>query len=252
MCAVLDDGSVKCWGKNSDGQLGYGDTVQSGDGAGEMGDALPAVALGTGRTAVSIEAGSDHTCAVLDDRSVKCWGANGYGQLGSGALVGGKLSLEGSGTGCTCVAGHTAEANGMACTACVAGTYKASVGLGSCTPCNAGSESPEGAASCYCAAGFRSSGYGQCEACEACVSPVTLYATLSMSLSDFDSAKRAAYIAGVARALLLAPSAVAISSVSELGSRRRLLTSAVVVETTATVTPSPCCTEPRATSLYAV
>ena len=49
-----------------------------------MGDALPAVNLGTGRTAKMIGAGDHHTCAVLDDDSVKCWGRNDYGQLGLG------------------------------------------------------------------------------------------------------------------------------------------------------------------------
>ena len=73
-CALLDDGSVKCWGYNDYGQLGLGDTADRGVGAGEMGDSLPAVALGTGRTAVAITSGSYHTCALLDDASVKCWG----------------------------------------------------------------------------------------------------------------------------------------------------------------------------------
>ena len=51
---------------------------------GEMGDSLPAVALGTGRTAVAITAGASHTCALLDNGTVKCWGDNDYGQLGLG------------------------------------------------------------------------------------------------------------------------------------------------------------------------
>jgi len=45
---------------------------------------LPTVNLGTGRTATSIDAGDYHTCAVLDNASVKCWGNNDYGQLGIG------------------------------------------------------------------------------------------------------------------------------------------------------------------------
>ncbi len=83
-CAILDDGTVKCWGGNSRGQLGLGDTANRGDGAGEMGDNLPAVNLGTGRTATAITAGDTHTCALLDNGTVKCWGDNGYGQLGHG------------------------------------------------------------------------------------------------------------------------------------------------------------------------
>lgn len=81
-CALLDNHSVKCWGNNGDGQLGLGDVNSRGDGPGEMGDNLPTVDLGTGRTAVSLSAGGGHTCAVLDDASLKCWGYNQYAQLG--------------------------------------------------------------------------------------------------------------------------------------------------------------------------
>jgi hypothetical protein len=83
-CARLDDGSVKCWGSNVNGQLGLGDTQQRGDGPGELGATLPAVDLGPGRTALQLTAGYNHTCARLDDGSVKCWGLNDVGQLGLG------------------------------------------------------------------------------------------------------------------------------------------------------------------------
>ena len=83
-CAVLDNATVKCWGLNIDGQLGLGDIDNRGDDAGEMGDALAAVDLGTGRTAVAISAGSTHTCAVLDNATAKCWGAGANGRLGYG------------------------------------------------------------------------------------------------------------------------------------------------------------------------
>ncbi|MBA3748163.1 MAG: hypothetical protein H0W96_11835, partial [Solirubrobacterales bacterium] len=79
-CAVLDDGTVRCWGFGGDGRLGYGNTNSVGD------DEVPArlgpVDLGTGRSAVAISAGADHTCAVLDDGTVRCWGSGRSGQLG--------------------------------------------------------------------------------------------------------------------------------------------------------------------------
>ncbi len=83
-CALLDNGQVKCWGENTMGQLGLGHTDPIGDGAGEMGDDLNAVDLGTGRTATYISAGRYHACAILDDNTLKCWGANESGQLGLG------------------------------------------------------------------------------------------------------------------------------------------------------------------------
>jgi alpha-tubulin suppressor-like RCC1 family protein len=86
-CALLDNGQVKCWGENNVGQLGLGDLLDRGDDAGEMGDALPAVDLGAGRTATAVAAGSLHTCVILDTASVKCWGANALGQLGLGDTV---------------------------------------------------------------------------------------------------------------------------------------------------------------------
>ena len=81
---MLDNDTVKCWGYANAGQLGLGDVQARGDDANEMGDALPAVALGTGRTAAGVEAGDSHTCALLDDATIKCWGFNASGQLGLG------------------------------------------------------------------------------------------------------------------------------------------------------------------------
>ncbi len=86
-CAILNDASVKCWGSNSLGQLGLGDRSARGDAPGEMGDSLPAVNLGTGRTARAIAAGASHACAILDNDTVKCWGFNTYGALGVGDSV---------------------------------------------------------------------------------------------------------------------------------------------------------------------
>jgi len=85
-CALLDNATVKCWGRSASGQLGYNDTVTRGDGAGEMGNALPAISFAAGRTATAIAAGANHTCALLDNAQVVCWGDNAYGQLGQGNM----------------------------------------------------------------------------------------------------------------------------------------------------------------------
>ena len=84
-CAILDNDSVKCWGKNNNGQLGLGDRDNRGDGVIPDGmEALASVDLGTGRTAKALVTGADHTCVILDNDSVKCWGFNHRGQLGYG------------------------------------------------------------------------------------------------------------------------------------------------------------------------
>lgn len=88
-CALLDNSKVKCWGTNSNGQLGLGDTSHRGDGAGEMGDSLPYVDLGTNVTARAVVAGFNFACAIVEGGSVvagsvKCWGSNSSGQLGLG------------------------------------------------------------------------------------------------------------------------------------------------------------------------
>jgi len=83
-CALLDDGSVKCWGFCVVGACGIGDLNLRGDNPNEMADNLPAVPLGAGRTAKAINSGASHTCAILDNDTLKCWGQNTYGNLGQG------------------------------------------------------------------------------------------------------------------------------------------------------------------------
>ena len=77
-CALTAFGGIKCWGGNEFGQLGYGDTENIGD------DEEPSTVgmLDVGGTVVQIAAGDAHTCVLLDDGSVKCWGSNSNGQLG--------------------------------------------------------------------------------------------------------------------------------------------------------------------------
>lgn len=86
-CAILDNSTVHCWGSNHAGQLGLGDVNARGDAQGEMGDSLPTVHPGTGRTVLSMSNGVHSSCALLDNRSFKCWGGNNHGQLGIGTTA---------------------------------------------------------------------------------------------------------------------------------------------------------------------
>ena len=49
-----------------------------------MGDNLPVVDLGTGKTAKQVSVASYHACAILNDDTVKCWGEGSDAALGYG------------------------------------------------------------------------------------------------------------------------------------------------------------------------
>jgi alpha-tubulin suppressor-like RCC1 family protein len=73
-CALLEDGAVRCWGRNDEGELG---TAPDSD------DHATPVAPGVLR-AVALSSAEAHTCALLGDKSVVCWGSNTEGELGRG------------------------------------------------------------------------------------------------------------------------------------------------------------------------
>ncbi len=75
-CVVMMNGSVKCWGNNTYGQLGDGTTEQRLT-------PVDVVGLSSGVAAVSVSDLS-HTCALTTDGCVVCWGNNQYGTLGRG------------------------------------------------------------------------------------------------------------------------------------------------------------------------
>jgi alpha-tubulin suppressor-like RCC1 family protein len=78
-CAILSDGSIVCWGMNTQGQLGD-NTLDS--------KSIPtSISLDGGETAVKVSAGLDHTCAILSDGTIQCWGFNQYGQVGDKTLI---------------------------------------------------------------------------------------------------------------------------------------------------------------------
>lgn len=74
-CALLIDGTIRCWGANDRGQLGYNHPNGF--------NPTPAP-VGALAGAVAVVAGGQHTCALIDDGSVRCWGDNSRGQLGDG------------------------------------------------------------------------------------------------------------------------------------------------------------------------
>ena len=79
-CAIKTDGALWCWGGNISGQLGSDSisvlpTSQTSD---------PVQVTGT--TWQSVSAGESHTCAIMLDGTLWCWGSNTSGQLGDNTL----------------------------------------------------------------------------------------------------------------------------------------------------------------------
>ncbi len=89
-CALQYDGDLVCWGANGSGQLGDGGTADAPRprrvrAVGSAAEDLTRVA--------AVAAGRAHTCAVLADASIACWGANDIGQLGNGTTGAGASSV---------------------------------------------------------------------------------------------------------------------------------------------------------------
>ena len=76
VCGLTSAGSIKCWGSNSDGQLGDGTTSDK---------SIPVNVSAQGLNFIAIAAGMNHTCAVTSVGGAKCWGNNHSGELGDGS-----------------------------------------------------------------------------------------------------------------------------------------------------------------------
>jgi len=74
-CARLSDQTVRCWGRNVEGEIGDGTGV----------DRLSPTAVSGISTATSLTAGSVSACAILANNQTKCWGYGGFGGLGNGS-----------------------------------------------------------------------------------------------------------------------------------------------------------------------
>ncbi len=74
-CALLFDGTVRCWGGNTSSQIGDGTATTR----------LTPTPVTNLTNVVRIAVGDVHACALRVDRTVRCWGGNGAGQVGDGS-----------------------------------------------------------------------------------------------------------------------------------------------------------------------
>jgi alpha-tubulin suppressor-like RCC1 family protein len=72
----MNNGEVRCWGWNGDGQLGVAITTPF--------TFEPQTVTGLPFAATAVSSGAYHTCALLTDGTVWCWGRGNDGQLGTG------------------------------------------------------------------------------------------------------------------------------------------------------------------------
>jgi alpha-tubulin suppressor-like RCC1 family protein len=77
-CAVRGDASLVCWGDPADGRLGAGATAPVG-----RNHFVTAAVSGV----KAVACGSAHSCALLADGAVRCWGAGTNGALGAGDMA---------------------------------------------------------------------------------------------------------------------------------------------------------------------
>ena len=77
-CARKTDGTLWCWGDNSNGQLGDGTKTNSSS---------PMQVVAAGTNLAEVTAGGSYTCARKTDGTLWCWGDNNNGQLGDGTTL---------------------------------------------------------------------------------------------------------------------------------------------------------------------
>jgi alpha-tubulin suppressor-like RCC1 family protein len=142
-CALTAAGGVKCWGDNQYGQLGSNTGINF-DELNPPQIAVPVatdvVGLTSGVTAIA--AGAIHTCALTSAGGVKCWGYNGYGQLGNSSTLNGSphpipADVEGLTSGVTAITTgdvHTCALTATGGVKCWGGNFSGSLGTGSDAP----------------------------------------------------------------------------------------------------------------------
>ena len=84
-CAVIKDGTIKCWGNNSLGQFGN---------AGASAPGVSVYQVQGINNATKVFADGDHTCAILSDGKVFCWGVGTSGELGQGSTASSNIPVQ--------------------------------------------------------------------------------------------------------------------------------------------------------------
>lgn len=160
-CAVLATGGARCWGDNAAGQLGDGTNTQRLTPA--VVQTLKQVQVRTGGTTfafvplsntVQITTGRRHSCALIANGAVSCWGENTFGQLGNNSTTNSNMPISVPSFTLNIDPAVTLEPNGRVTTVTVVATCEAGQWLHAEVTLTQGTVSGRGIATGQCAGGL--------------------------------------------------------------------------------------------------